>query len=58
MELAIAIGDVGQAPKVEDLVRSEGAGHDGEHVEEVNAAIWGGVAYSSDEVGGSGHHRA
>ena len=29
-KLAVAVGDVGQAPKVEDLARSEGASHDGE----------------------------
>ena len=30
MKLVVAVGDVGQAPKVEDLAQSEGAGHDEE----------------------------
>jgi hypothetical protein len=30
MKLPIAVGDVGQAPKVEDLAQSEGADRDGE----------------------------
>jgi hypothetical protein len=38
-KLATTFGDVGQAPKVEDLVRSEGAGHDGELAEEVNTVV-------------------
>ena len=28
MELAVLVDDVGQAPKVDDLARSKGAGHD------------------------------
>jgi hypothetical protein len=27
-KLTVAVGDVGQAPKVEDLAQSEGVGHD------------------------------
>ena len=57
-ELAIVVGDVGQAPEVEDLPRSEGAGCDGELAGEADATIWGGAACSDDEVGGSGHYRA
>ena len=38
-KLAIAVGDVGQAPKVEDLAQSEGTGHDGELAGEVDIAI-------------------
>jgi hypothetical protein len=30
MKLAIAVSNIGQAPKVEDLARNESAGHDGE----------------------------
>ena len=51
MKLAIAVNDVGQAPKVEDLARSEGAGC------EADTAIWGGAACSDDEASGSSHHR-
>jgi hypothetical protein len=38
-KLAVAVGDVGQAPKVEDLARSEGAGRDGELTGEADAAV-------------------
>ena len=57
-ELAIVVGDVGQAPEVEDLARGEGAGRDEELTEEADATVWGGAACSGDEVGGSGHYRA
>ena len=46
MKLAIAIDDV---------ARSEGVGHDGEFTGEVDTAIWGSIACSSDEAGGSSH---
>ena len=39
VELTIAFGDVGQAHKVEDLARSEGAGHDEELTGEVDATV-------------------
>ena len=52
------MSDVGQAPKVEDLGRSEGAGRDGELAREADATVWGGAACSGDEAGGSGHYRA
>ena len=58
VNLMKAVGDIGQAPKVEDLVQSEGAGHDGELAREADAAVWGNAACSGDEVGGSGHRRA
>ena len=58
MELAIAVGDVGQAPEVEDLSRSEGVGHDGELAGEADATVWGAAACSGDEAGGSGHYKA
>ena len=57
-ELAIAFRNVGQAPEVEDLARSEGASRDGELAGEADATVWGGAASSGDEVGGSGHYRA
>jgi hypothetical protein len=38
-KLAVAVGDVGQAPKVEDLARSEGANHDGELIWEVDITV-------------------
>ena len=57
-ELAIAVGDVGQAPEVEDLARNKGAGCDGELAGEADATFWGAAACSGDEVGGSGHYRA
>jgi len=38
-ELAIAVGDVGQAPEVEDMAQSEGAGCDGELAGEANATV-------------------
>ena len=57
-EVAIAVGDVGQAPEVEDLAWSEGAGRDGELAGEADATFWGAAACSGDEVGGSGHYRA
>ena len=52
------MGDVGQAPKVEDLAWSESAGCDEELAREADAIVWGGAARSDDEVGGSGHRRA
>ena len=57
-ELAVAVDDIGQAPKVEDLARSEGAGYDEELAGEIDTTIWGGAACYSDEAGGSGHRRA
>ena len=38
-KLAIAVGDVGQAPKVEDLAQSEGTGHDGELAGEADTIV-------------------
>lgn len=38
-KLAIAVDDVGQAPKVEDLDQSKGAGHDRELAEEADTII-------------------
>jgi len=38
-ELAVAVSDIGQAPKVEDLARSEGAGHDEELTGEADTAV-------------------
>jgi len=57
-ELAIAVGDVGQAPEVEELAWSEGAGRDGELAGEADTTVWGSVACSGDEAGGSSHRRA
>jgi hypothetical protein len=37
--LAIAVGDVGQALKVDDQAQSEGAGYDEELIGEADAAI-------------------
>ena len=56
-KLAVAVDDIGQAPKVEDLAWSEGVGRNGELVGEANTPVWGGAACSGDEAGGSGHHR-
>jgi hypothetical protein len=39
MNLVVAVSDIGQAPKVEDLARSEGAGHDAELAGEVDTAV-------------------
>ena len=52
------MSDVGQAPEVEDLARSEGAGRTGELTGEANTVVLGSAACSSDEVGGSSHRRA
>jgi hypothetical protein len=38
-KLTIAVGDVGLTPKVEDLARSEGTGHDEELVREADTTI-------------------
>ena len=57
-KLAIAVGDIGQAPKVEDLPHSEGVSRDEELIKEADTTIWGGAACSGDEAGGSGHRRA
>jgi hypothetical protein len=39
MKLTVAIGDVDQAPKVEDLAQSEGTGHDGELTRKADMSI-------------------
>jgi hypothetical protein len=57
MKLNVVVGDVGQGPKVEDLAQSEGAGHDRELTMEADTTVWGGAACSSDEAGGSNHHK-
>jgi hypothetical protein len=57
-KLAVAVGDVGQAPKVEDLAWSEGTGHDRELAREANIVVWGGATCSGNEAGGSCHRRA
>jgi hypothetical protein len=57
MKLAVAIGDVGQAPKVKDLAQSEGVNHNGELTEEADTVVLGGAACSSDDAGGFGHRR-
>jgi hypothetical protein len=41
MKLVVAIGDVGQAPKVEDLACSKGPGCDEELAREANTTVWG-----------------
>jgi hypothetical protein len=38
-KLVIAVGDVGLAPKVEDLAQSEGTGHDEELVGEAGTTV-------------------
>ena len=58
MKLAIAVGNVGQAPEVEDLAQSEGTGYDEELAREVDTAVWGGATCPGDEAGGFGHCRA
>ena len=58
MELTVAVSDVGQAPKVEDLAQSKGADYDGELHREADTAIWGGAACSGDEAGGFSYRRA
>ena len=57
-KLAVAVGDVGQAPKVEDLAWSEGVGPDREIAREADTTIWGATACSNNEASGSGHHIA
>ena len=57
-KLAVAVGDVGQDPKVDDLAQSKGASYDGELIGEANTTVWGGAACSSNEAGGSSHHRS
>ena len=39
MKIAMAVDDVGQAPKVEDLARSRGTSHDGELNREANTTV-------------------
>jgi hypothetical protein len=39
MKLAVAVSNVGQAPKVEDLAQSEGTDHDGELIGEADATV-------------------
>jgi hypothetical protein len=39
MKLVVAIGDVGQAPKVEDLARSKGPDYDEELAREANTTV-------------------
>jgi hypothetical protein len=43
-KLTVAVSDVGQTPKVEDLAPSEGMAHDGELAREANTVVWGGAA--------------
>ena len=38
-KLTVAVGDIGQAPKVEDLAQSEGIGHDEELAGEADTTI-------------------
>jgi hypothetical protein len=38
-KLTIAVGDVGQVPKVEDPAQSEGVGRDGELIGKANTII-------------------
>jgi hypothetical protein len=58
MKLAIAVGDIGQATKVENLAQSECAGRDGELTGEADTTVWGTVAYSDNEASGSSPDRA
>jgi hypothetical protein len=58
MKLVVAVGNIGLAPKMEDLARCEGTGRDGELAGEANTTVWGGAACSDDEAGGSSHRRA
>ena len=58
MKLVVAVGDVGQAPKVEDLAQSEGTSRDGELARVADTTVWGGAACSNDKAGGLGHRRA
>jgi hypothetical protein len=39
VKLAMAVGDIGQAPKVEDLAQSVSAGYDEELTREADTAI-------------------
>jgi hypothetical protein len=39
MKLAVAVGDIGQAPKVEDLAQSVSAGCDEELTREADTAV-------------------
>jgi hypothetical protein len=57
-KLTVVVDDVGQAPKVQDLARSEGTDCDKELAKEADTAVWGSAACSGDEAGGSGHRRA
>jgi hypothetical protein len=57
-KLTVADDDVGQAPKVEDLVRIKGTGCDEELIREADTVVWGDAACSDDEAGGFGHRRA
>ena len=52
MKLVVAVDDVGQAPKVEDLPWSEDTSYDEELTREVNTAVWGGAACFGSEAGG------
>jgi hypothetical protein len=57
-KLTVAICDVVQAPKVEDLAQSEGTDRDEELAREANTTVLGDAACSSEEAGGSSHRRA
>ena len=39
MKLTVVVGDIGQAPKVEDLAQSKGTGRDGELTREADNAV-------------------
>jgi hypothetical protein len=39
VKLAMAVGDIGQAPEVEDLVRGEGTSYDRELASEADATV-------------------
>ena len=39
-KLPVAVSDVGEAPRIEDLAWSEGGGHDEELAREADATIW------------------
>jgi hypothetical protein len=57
-KLTVAVGDVGQAPKFEDLAQTEGTDRDGEPTGEADTVVLGGAAWDGDEAGGSSYLRA
>jgi hypothetical protein len=57
-KLTVAVSDVGQAPKAENLAQSEVASVDGELTKEADTTIWGNTACFGDVADGSYYRKA